>query len=497
MIQTLELLCRLTGHSWINEADLRRYWTKKTGSSSLSVLNKLIDSGKVYVSTKDEQNILTTARFFQTEIEIANEIFRLKTAPVRYYGDNYLDKIIDKLEAKKGIKLHIDQRKAVKCAVNSSFMLLIGGPGTGKTCVLNILNDVLYEIDKDMAILYAAPTGKAAKRITESTGFNSKTIHSLLKIENENSKPTAISSFFKALTVDEISMLDMFVALQLFKSIPTGCRIYLVGDADQLPSVGPGAVLRDMINSGSVNVSKLTKIFRQKGGSILFDNIMRIKGGDGHLSAGDDFKIAVPNSSMSKQEIFLYLYKKEVQAWGVNNVMCLTPYRQHGDTCSNVMNKRIQQMVNPHGPAISYKDSIFRKGDIIMQLENRKECVNGDVGKVTGVYKSGITCLYDTAEVSYGTSEINQLSLAYAMSIHKSQGSEAKSVVTALLTDHQTMLQRNLLYTAVTRAKKNCTLFTEVPALKTAVENEASGQRITMLSEWLTVLKNKEDNTKL
>lgn len=494
MIKTLENLCQMTGNSWICESDLRRYWMKKTGSNSLSFLNKYINNGEIIVSRKNEENIITTDRFFQTEIQIANEIFRIKSAPAKIYSDQYLDKLIDKVEQKKGLILHIDQRNAVKNAVNSTFMVLVGGPGTGKTCVLNVLNDVLYELDKDMAIVYAAPTGNAAKRITESTGFEAKTLHSLLKIADETSKATKLSAFFKTLTVDEISMLDMFVALQCFSSVPTGCRLYLVGDTDQLPSVGPGAVLRDIIQSGAVNVSRLTKTFRQSGDSILFDNIQRVKNGNAQLYSGDDFKIAVPSkTTMSPKDILLYLYKREVQSFGIDNVMCLTPYRQHGETCSNVMNQEIQKLINPSGPSIPFYQGVLRKNDIIIQLENRKECVNGDIGKVTGIYKNGIVCQYNTAEVSYGLNELKQLSLAYAMSIHKSQGSEAKSIVTTLLPEHKAMLQRNLLYTAITRAKKCCTLLTEGNVLKEAVQNESSSTRVTLLTEWLITLKNKEE----
>ncbi len=493
MVKTLNSLCQMMGNTWIYESDLRNYWRKSTGNQSLSVLNDLIKQKEVFVADKNGKTVITISDFYYKEIFIANEIFRIKSYPVKQYEDRVIDPIIDRIERRKGLKLDIGQRDAVKCAVNNSFMILTGGPGTGKTCVLNVINDVLYELDPQMAILYAAPTGKAAKRITESTGFAASTIHSLLRITADNMEPTELNPIFKVLICDEISMLDIATAYAMLKAVPTGFRLYLVGDTDQLPSVGPGAILRDLVNSEAVPVSRLTKTFRQAGDSILFDNIQKIKHGDGHLKSGNDFKIAVPVSSLSKQDLFLYLYRKEVSEWGVNNVMCLTPYRKQGDTCSDILNKKIQAMVNPTGNCLDYYQTIFRKNDIIMQLKNREEVVNGDVGKIVQIYKNGLVCRFDNCEVTYGRDDLSQLTLSYAMSIHKSQGSESKSVVTCLLEEHEAMHQRNLLYTAVTRAKMNCTLLTEISALKKSVENEASGKRVTMLEERLRQLKKKEE----
>lgn len=482
--EVFETLFQSTGNTWITQTMLENFFFKCTGSKSLSSLNQYIRNERVFMSRKDSEMVFSIKKYALAELAIAENLFRIQSAPHDTYSDEYLDSLIDIVEKKRKLKLHIDQRRAVKKAVNNLLVVLTGGPGTGKTTVLNVINDVQLLINKDLQILYTAPTGKAARRITESTGFGASTLHRRLGITEENMEPTPISKAFQVLTVDEVSMLDTLVCEAMVKAVNTGMRLILVGDTDQLPSVGPGAILRDLISSQRIAVARLTKTFRQAGDSILFDNILRIQRGDYHLVSGDDFKLAVPYPKMTERELLLYLYKKEVEIYGVQNVMCLTPYRKSGNTCSNIMNTEIQKMINQNSEYIIDTNSRrFIKNDVVMQLENRETCANGDVGYISKVYKNGIRVKYTDSECDYSINQLNQLDLAYAMSIHKSQGSQAKSVVTCILPEHKAMMQRNLPYTAITRAEKKCTLLCEPEVVKYAIENEASCKRITMLQE--------------
>ena len=470
-----------TGNTWLLssqvEQDLKRY------GKSLSCLDPLVKDKTIQVAKKEDGTLLLTlAQYKQAEINIVNNIYRILNAPRKTYPADYLNKLIDEIQIEKNAKLDINQRKAVIKAVNSNFMVL-----TGKTFVLSFINAVHKKINPELKIDYAAPTGKAARRITESTGFYASTLHSKLKITKDNFIPERLSPFINILNVDEVSMLDVFVMEALVKAVQTGQTLYLIGDTDQLPSVGPGAILRDLIASGCVPVAQLTKTFRQEGDSILFDNIQRIKRGETHIVAGDDFRIAAVPKGMNPKEILLWMYKKEASEWGIENTMLLTPYRQSGETCSNILNVEIQKACNPTGPGIMKPDGMMlRKGDIVMQTENRTKCANGDVGKVVGVVgSSGLEVEFCDTTVNYNTSNLNDLTLAYAMSIHKSQGSEAKSVVTTLLSEHAAMLQRNLVYTAVTRARCRCSGLFDPDALKKAILTEASCQRVTLLKELL------------
>lgn len=484
--QFFEMKLASTGNTWLLSSqldqELKRY------GKTLSCLDPLIRDKTIQVAKKEDgTTLLTLTRYKQAEINIVNDIYRILKSPRKTYPEDYLNRLIDEIQKEKGATLDIDQRKAVIKAINSSFMVLTGGPGTGKTFVLSFINAVHKKINQELKIDYAAPTGKAARRITESTGFFASTLHSKLKITKDNFNPEPLSPLINILNCDEVSMLDIFVMEALMKAVRTGQVLYLIGDTDQLPSVGPGAILRDLIASGCVPVAQLTKTFRQEGDSILFDNIQRIKRGEPHLVAGDDFKIAGVPSGMKPRDVLLWLYKKEAAEWGTDNVMLLTPYRKAGDTCSDILNTEIQKACHHAGPCITKSNGMsFRKGDIVMQTENRSKCANGDVGKVVGIVgNSGLEVEFCDTIVDYNTSNMNDLTLAYAMSIHKSQGSEAKSVVTTLLSEHTAMFQRNLIYTAVTRARSKCSGLFDPDALKKAILTEASCQRVTLLKELL------------
>lgn len=481
-----------TGNTWLSETYLRKVALKVRGNESLNFLNPDIKNGSIVVKRVDKEVYFTLPLYKNAEMNIARNIIRVMNAPHQVYTDALLDKAIDEAQKKKGLTLHIDQRNAVKMACNNLFLILTGGPGTGKTCVLNIINDVLTSLGAKNK-LYCAPTGKAASRISESTGFEAKTVHKLLEINPDKLEPRLFDKSVDASICDEVSMLDTLLADAFLKAVQIGQRVVWVGDTDQLPSVGAGAVLRDIISSGVVPVAKLTKTFRQEGESDLFDNIQRIKNGDYHLHAGSDFHLSKPIEGCSAIDQVLYFYKQEVEKYGVENVMVLTPYRQHGDTCSIEINKKIQNIINPHPKAqIVVGREFYRTGDMVMFLENDNDSSNGDIGIIKEILDPLVIITVNGKDIVCDKNLFaGRITLAYAMSIHKSQGSEAKSVITLMLNEHETMLQRNLLYTAVTRAKKECFLICDPEAVKKAIETEASCLRTTMLSEYIKLFAKK------
>lgn len=477
------------GHTWVSESLLREYMLSRYKSDSISEINSLIAKHEVASQNSVHGAIFTLPDIMTQEKDIASHLIRIMNAPKKITFDVQIEAYIDRAEKELGIQYHSQQREAIRCAAKHNLFVLNGGPGTGKTSVIQGIQFVLHLLNRNATFGYAAPTGKAAKRITESSGFSAVTTHSLL-----NLKPLdAITgneplNFVKSLilTIDEVSMLDTSTAHALFHSIQSGYRIILVGDIDQLPSVGPGAVLRDIIASHIIPVVTLTKTFRQEGSSDLADNIQRIKKGDTKLVSGDDFRLITP-VKYSAKELLIASYLKEVKRYGVDDVLCLTPFRKCGDLCSNEINKQIQHHLNPNGNFVKdkFSSAIYRSNDPVLQLQNRDECVNGDVGKVIQVYNAGIRVRYANSEVDYTTSELSQISLAYAMSIHKSQGSEAKSVVTTIQPEHARMMSRNLLYTGITRAKSVCTLISDPATIEQAINNEATSKRITGLTQMI------------
>lgn len=493
----IEELLTQSGNTWLSEDYLEKVAMKLRGNASLSFLNKDIKNGELVARKVDGKVYITLPLYARAEANIALNILRIMDAPHRVYPEKILDEKIDEVEKNKGLKLHEGQRNAVKMACNNMFLILTGGPGTGKTCVLNVINDVLVALG-DKNILYCAPTGKAARRISESTGFDAKTAHKLLEINPNKMEPKPFDKNVDVITCDEVSMLDAVIAEAFTKAVQTGQRVVWVGDTDQLPSVGCGAVLRDIISSEEVPVAKLTKTFRQQGESDLFDNIQLMKKGDYHLHSGKDFHLSQPVEGCSALKQLLYFYKKGVEQYGVENVMVLTPYRQHGETCSIEVNKKIQNIVNPNPESqIKVGREFYRTGDMVMFLQNDDDASNGDIGTIEKIADPYIRIKVNGKVISCHKNTVGKrITLAYAMSIHKSQGSEAKCVITLMLKEHETMLQRNLLYTAVTRAKTECYLICEPEAVKEAIETEASCLRTTMLSEYLKMYAEKRKPTK-
>lgn len=476
-------------------------WKILSASDYTQEIRKLVQNGSFVIRQYYGKLLLTFRDIERMEFEIAERVIHHlhETNPnLPVVSEDRVDYLIKEFEAKESkrlnccFKLAKEQRNGVHMAIKNHLCVLTGGPGTGKTCVLNAIAYVLNKVMDYPSICFTAPTGKAARRITESTGKNARTIQKKLGLTHTNKEPKSICD--DVLIIDELSMLDLETFYALMKGLCSNTILILVGDTDQLPSVACGAILRDLISSDAIPVTKLQKPQRQNQESNIFANIDNLRRGFGELSLGDDFYL-FPADDNNGQQTLIKTYLDSVKEWGADNVICLTPYRRVGKTCANIINDIVQEKLNPIGSK-PYLISLvtdeetgkkrkirFQVDDPVIQLQNREECANGDVGKIIRVSSSGITVKYIDCEVRYPKRDLDQLELAYAMSVHKSQGSEYPCVITPVLPEHAKLLDRNMLYTAVTRAKKCAKLIGSTEVIKEAVKNESSGKRITQLSQ--------------
>ena len=398
------------------------------------------------------------------------------------------------LEKMLGIQYDEVQAQAVQEAARSKVMVLTGGPGTGKTTTVQGIIAAYGQMG--LRILLAAPTGRAAKRMSEATGLPAKTIHRLLECKPPEGYQRNEENPLEGdvLIVDECSMIDIILMNSLLKALPRNMRLVLVGDIDQLPSVGAGNVLRDIIDSGRFPVIRLTRIFRQAQQSRIITNAHRINQGEfPDISNGrntDFFFINNEEPEAAVQEIVALVSSKLPRYYGVkpSEVQVLTPM-QRGVLGGTNLNQTLQAALNPEGEGLRRGGFIFRLYDKVMQVKNNydKEVFNGDIGRITAVdlQERTLQVMFDGRVIEYDVSELDELVHAYATTIHKAQGSEYPIVVMPVLMTHFVMLQRNLLYTGITRAKKVLVLIGSKKALAYAVHNVTVSQRNTKLKERL------------
>lgn len=439
------------------------------------------------------------------------------------------DKLIDDIEEKEGVTLDDSQRRAIRNAVDSGVAVITGGPGTGKTTTINALIKI-FESAK-MEIMLGAPTGRAAKRITEATGYTAQTIHRMLELSGGNPENGDTGYSFArnsanpletdVIIIDEMSMVDSGIFYSLLQAVMPGTRLVLVGDSNQLPSVGPGNVLKDIISSGVFSVTTLDKIFRQGEGSDIIINAHKINAGkqlEINNKSKDFFYIPRNNSADIMMELKQLILHKLPEYFKLDSfeIQVLTPMRKYELGVEN-LNNRLQEILNPHSSNLAERergDVTFRVGDKVMQIKNnyklewkimdgntryvREEGIgvfNGDVGFVKEIddYEQRMIVEFDDGRrVEYMYSQLDELEHAFAITIHKSQGSEYPVVVIPLLSGPSKLLNRNLLYTAVTRAKKGVVIVGYIGIVKSMIDNTSEQKRYTTFAERIREIKEAE-----
>lgn len=473
--------------------------------NNLSVeLSKYIDSevkkGKLHYESFHHKDYVIPKDIYIMEKCIANSL--LKKLGKTEYTEEMIKPLIKDYETYSGITLSDEQSEGVVTLLTNKVAILTGGPGTGKTSVIKCVLYCIKHLDstrfKPNYVPYSllAPTGKAARRMKEATGVNSYTI---LKAIQYNPFGNTIRNglYKKYIFVDESSMIDLPTLYKFLLAIKNeDTRLYFIGDENQLPSVGAGSVLRDLIISGIFPTCGLVKTFRQDEKSVLFKNISIVKSGCNlPFKTGPDFELHENTND------FFYLYFNEIKKTGIDNLVVLTPTRRVGKFGSNRLNQIIQEKINTNiGLTATFwrdfkKTTItFRLGDPVMQLENR-EVANGDVGKVIEVNEDNILVAFSDTVVKYYRQELKQLDLAYAISIHKSQGSEYP--IAFILFTKEGMLDKNMIYTAITRAKKKCIVFGSMNQIMQSCKKESTWDRVTslqfILEETLTNWNCKSD----
>ncbi len=463
----------------------------------LAVDQKIVieDINEALDTFKENHKAVYLARFHLCETGIARRLKAL-VAGTKSIRDIDTNKAIDWVQGQLSITLAENQIKAIVWAVKNKVMVITGGPGTGKTTIINAVLKIFARLKA--AIMLAAPTGRAAKRMTEATGFEAKTIHRLLEysfqkggFQRNEDKPLDCD----VLVIDESSMIDTLLMYHLLKAVPTFATLILVGDINQLPSVGAGNVLADIIASSAVPVATLDKIFRQAQTSQIVVNAHRINQGlTPSVNAGqaadprNDFYFIDQEDPDQVLDIIVELCKNRIpQRFGfdpVDDIQVLTPMHR-GSVGAGNLNQQLQTALNPGEGGVTLGERTYRINDKVMQIRNNydKEVFNGDIGRIRAIAWESreITVSIDGRDIAYDFGDLDEIVPAYAISVHKSQGSEYPVVIIPIVTQHYILLQRNLIYTAVTRGKKLVVIVGSRKAMAIGVNNNKTRQRYTRL----------------
>ena len=446
---------------------------------------------------RENNKAVYLAGFYLSETGIAERLRLISETP----GAAMLfdrDEAIEWAQGEMNIALAPDQKKAVREALDRKVMVITGGPGTGKTTIIKAIIKIYRK--RGRRVQLAAPTGRAAKRMSEATGHEAKTIHRLLEYSPKLMAFKRNEEFpldTDLIVIDEASMVDTSLMHHLLKAVPPHAGLVFVGDVDQLPSVGPGDVLRDIIDSGRIPTVKLNEIFRQAGESLVVLNAHRINNGEFPIvspegDAPQDFYFVQLEDPEEVCRMVLNMCKNRIpEKFGfhpVNDIQVLTPMHRGVVGVSN-LNAELQRHLNNSPDELPRGERTFRSGDKVMQIRNDydKDVYNGDIGRIAAINREDqeVTVDYDGRPVVYDFTDLDEIVLAYAVSVHKSQGSEYPAVVIPLLTQHYLMLQRNLLYTAITRGKRLVVIIGTKKALAIAIKNNKPRMRYTRLRERL------------
>lgn len=505
------------GHTYLPQEELLRRAESILQIKQEYIENQLINlmmDKKIILKQLDGQTTVYAMSYYYLELNCAKMLHDLNIMTDE--NENDIELKLSRLEEKSDITLEELQHEAVACAAKNGVFIITGGPGTGKTTTINMI--IRYFVAEGLDILLAAPTGRAAKRMTETTGYEARTIHRLLEISGGADQESSImferneSNPLEAdvIIIDEMSMVDISLFSALLKAISIGTRLIMVGDINQLPSVGPGAVLKDIIESEAFSVVMLKKIFRQASTSDIVVNAHRINQGE-HLvmnNQSKDFFFLKRDDANVILKIIVRLVRDKLPRYvdaTSYDIQVLTPMRK-GLLGIERLNPILQEYLNP--PDVKkkereYGEGLFREGDKVMQIRNNYQIeweilskygipldkgtgvFNGDMGIIKEIndYAETMTVEYDEhRQITYSFKQLDELELAYAITIHKAQGSEYPAVVIPLLTGPRMLLNRNLLYTGVTRARKCVTLVGSEEMIQMMVENSEEQKRFTSLS---------------
>lgn len=464
-----------------------------------TILKERIDNGSLNTEIVGGETLIYPPYLYYAEKKVATRLLQLQQATEPLSEDN-LSLFIKVWEKDNQIQLAQKQKEAIKACLHHGVLVLTGGPGTGKTTVIKGILSILKA--QGLKIRLAAPTGRAAKRLSETTGQKALTIHRLLEANNLAQDDNLQLGFSKdiddqldadVIILDEVSMVDIVLMHHFLNAVPDGCRIILVGDTDQLPAVGPGSVLKDIIRSQKIPAIRLDEIFRQAQTSMIIQNAHIINAGrlPDLRKQYSDFVFYELNDDTSITQKILDLCTKDLPHEGfdvLKDVQVLSPMHRFLCGVEN-LNLMLQERLNPkkNQDELKYSSQTFRVGDKVMHIRNnyQKNVFNGDIGFIQDINNEKLTVDYFDHIVTYEKNELNELTLAYASSVHKSQGSEYKVVIIPLSTSHYIMLQRNLLYTAITRAKQKVIIIGSKKALMTAIQSNRTQKRYTLLAERL------------
>lgn len=527
LVYTLEQACLQNGHTYVeDQALLEAAYNILTASGedvdSGLLVNKLTELSEEKIVVSDDNRIYMPSLFF-AEVKTVQVLHRLQQTEdkIKQFEKSEVLLAIGELEEQFDVTYAEKQREALETAMSHKMMILSGGPGTGKTTVIRGIVNLYAELHglsldykdyegTDFPVAVAAPTGRASKRLSESTGLEATTIHRLIGWTRENKPDDILENDISAklVIIDEMSMVDTWLMFQLMRAVPNDCQIIFVGDQDQLPSVGPGQVFRDLIDSKIMPQVELAEVYRQQEGSSIIELAHQIKKNQTFdISARYNDRSFIPCTTDQIPSVINQVVSRAVdKGYDMRDIQVLAPIYK-GKAGIKFLNKELQQILNPKEGdkrELEFGDVIYRDGDKVLQLVNRPEdnVFNGDIGEVVGIFMAAENALnkdviivdYDGNEVTYTKQDLTELTHAYCCSIHKAQGSEFPIVIMPVVKAYYRMLQKNILYTGLTRAKQSLILCGERQAFDDGIKRMGL-ERMTSFAQHLRDYFGDEEET--